>query len=328
MGATRPKRRGQTPAADQTGASATVRALALSVVMALIGVGLMALDTHWGTDRAPIHLYWWALLPAAIIGDNTGFLIEVREENHTFTISELALILGCVFASPGTLIVSRLAAAILLKAVHRRQPMLKFLFNLSLVVFETATVLTAVHLVGGRPPTDWVSWPMVLGAVTVSELLCGLAVLASMRWQGASSGIRSILGPTVVTSAINVNLGLLAAFLLWRSPAAILLLVVVLVAIAATYRGYANLKKRYASLKQLYDFTRVVGADMSAESVLRNVLGQARHLLSAQRAELVLLDEETGRPALHQADSDTTGGGWISTLDPGDPRCAWVELVR
>jgi diguanylate cyclase (GGDEF)-like protein len=106
------------------------------------------------------------------------------------------------------------------------------------------------------------------------------------------------------------------------------LMVLVLVGTAAASRGYAGLNKRYASLKHLYDFTRLIGADMSAEHLLSQVLAQARTILRAEVAEVVLLEGGQLGSALYQGESDGGAVAPLASIPVGDPRVGWVDFVR
>ena len=51
---------------------------------------------------------------------------------------------------------------------------------------------------------------------------------------------------------------------------------------------YRALRQRYTGLQMLYDFTKVVSESLQAQSVLEAILDEARSLLHAEIAQIVL----------------------------------------
>src|SRR5207342_3140729 len=74
------------------------------------------------------------------------------------------------------------------------------------------------------------------------------------------------------------------------APMASVLVAAIATIFAAAYRGYSKLAQRYASLQLLYDFTRMVGDATRADAAIEAMLAQARQLLRAATAEIVLFE--------------------------------------
>src|SRR4029453_10399167 len=53
---------------------------------------------------------------------------------------------------------------------------------------------------------------------------------------------------------------------------------------------YSALTQRFESLSQLYDFTRLVSGSQRPDVVLESILGKAKDLFRAERAEIWLAD--------------------------------------
>jgi diguanylate cyclase (GGDEF)-like protein len=246
------------------------------------------------------------LVPAFALSNSFVFHLEVREEAHTFTLSELPLVMGLFFASPLTIVVGRIIGEAIYFGIRRRQAPTKLLFNLSMFLAETATAVVIFRLLShGRSPLDPASWLPVLLAVAVADLISTTAVSQAIRYHGgARLRLASVAVASGGTAAVNVALSLLAAIVVWASPFAILLFLAVAAATGLAYRSYANLSQRHAGLQLLYDFTKSVGASMRAETVMDEVLGEARKLLRAGLAELVIFDRETGQQILRQRNSE------------------------
>ena len=80
----------------------------------------------------------------------------------------------------------------------------------------------------------------------------------------------------------------MAISLIWVNDWGILLFIGVVVAANFAYHGTMVSGQRYANLEKLYEFTRRLGSLVEAQDVITTVLNQARALLSAGRAELVI----------------------------------------
>jgi hypothetical protein len=242
--------RGQPPRSEKNVASPQGRTIALACAMGLAGCVLAVFSLRWGKPLAPVSVKWWELAPAVAVSDELGFHLEVRGEAHTFTLSEFPLLLGCLFAAPWAVIVGRLIGDTAFQLLRRKQRGVKLWFNLAMFFLETVLTLVVFHeLVGTRSPVDWVSWPLIFTAIALADLVSMVAVSAAIRWHGGQPRLVPVLVAAIATAVANVNLALLAAVLLWNIPYAIVLLVIVLIMTSLAYRGYANLTKRYASLK-------------------------------------------------------------------------------
>lgn len=305
------------------------RTLVLTLAMAAAGAVLGYVRLRHGAPAGPVTLTWWELAPAVVLAEALGFHLEVRGEAHTFTLTEVPLVIGCFFAAPWAVVLARLLGGCLFQVGRRRQRGLKLAFNVSSWFLESTAVLTLIRLViHFRPPTDPVSWSLIVASVVFADALSVLAVLNVIRWHGGQPRTSAVAIAGGMTVLVNVTLALLAALLLLDEPSALALLSIVLVSTAVAYRGYANLSKRYASLKLLYDFTRVIGVSMTAESVLHELLGKARDVLQAQIAEVVLFDRVTERPVMRQRNAEGDPRMGVVPVDANDVGASWSETVR
>ena len=310
--------------------SPTARVAGLSFVMVVLGLALALYARRWGAPVAPVHVTWWLLVPAFVASNVFVFHLEIREEAHSFTLSELPLVVGLFCAAPWAIILGRILGEAIYFGLKRRQAMEKLVFNLSMFLLETSAAVVVFRTLSlGRSPLDPASWAVVFLAVATADLISSAAVSQAIRWHGGSIRLISVAAASGVTATVNVSLALLAAIVLWVSPVGLVLFVVVAGVTALAYRGYASLNQRYASLQLLYDFTKAVGASMRAEAVMDEVLGEARRLLRAGVAEVVLLDRDTGHPVLRQQNSDQ-GSAQCGVFEPGTDEVdsVWAHVVR
>ena len=303
-------------------ASPRARVLALSILLFAMGAGALALAClNFSAPAAPLTVPWWAFVPAFMLTEALLFHLEIREEAHSFSLSELPLVIGFFFAAPWSIVVGRLLGELLYLTLIRRQTLLKLIFNLAMHGAEVSVaVLVFRFLSVGETPLQPISWSAVVVGVVVADLISVSAVTAAIRWHGGQAKLSSVMMTGGITAVANISLSILAAVILWVSPWATALFGLVALLVALGYRGYAALSLRYSSLQLLYDFTRIVGASMRAEAVMDEVLAEARRLLRAGRAELTLVDRATGA-AGHRLRNEDRGpdDGGDGRDAPGSP---------
>ncbi|HET6811347.1 MAG TPA: EAL domain-containing protein, partial [Acidimicrobiales bacterium] len=270
--------------------------MALSVALVAIGVlALVGVSANRTPLNPPLTVPWWAFVPAFMLTEALIFHLEIRDEAHSFSLSELPLVIGFFFASPWAIVLGRVLGELLYLTIARRQALLKLTFNLAMHMGEVSVAVLVFHLLSpGESPLQPSSWVAVVVGVLTADLISMAAVTAAIRWHGGQAKLTSVMMTGGVTACANISLSILAAVILWVSPWAMTLFALVAMMVALGYRGYAALSQRYSSLQLLYDFTRMVGASVRAEAVMDEVLAEARKLLRAARAEVVLVDRATG----------------------------------
>ena len=280
--------------------------------MVAAGCALAAYALRWGAPVGPFTLTWWELAPAMALAVPIGFHMELRGEANTFTLSELPLVIGCMFAPPWAVIVARLVGETSYQAARQGQRGLKLVFNMAQLLLGTSASVVLFRLLvpgQGAVSHDWATWPLLLLAMATGDALSMAAVSCAIYWHGGRPRMGTVSAASAVVLVVNVSLALLADAVLRHYPPAIVLLLVVLAVTAVAFRGYSNLWQRYGSLKLLYEFTKVPAAGISAEVILDQMLAKARELLAAEVAEVVLFDGDSDTPALRQRNAETLGSG-------------------
>ena len=304
----------------------------MCIILCGFGGTLLAYaSSRFGAPAAPFTVPWWAFVPAFMITEALIFHLEVRDEAHSFSLSEVPLVVGFFFAPPWAIVVGRLLGEALYLVFLRRQPLIKLAFNLSMYLAEgTAAVFVFREVSDGAGPLSVRSWAAVLAGVVTADVISMVTVSAVIRWHGGHTRLSTAAMVGALTSAVNTSLAILAAMILWVSPWGMALLGLVALTVALGYRGYASLSQRYSSLQLLYDFTRMVGSSVRAEAVMDQVLAEARRLLRATRAEIVLVDRDNGRPGqvIRNVDANAeTNPDCIPAVPPGKEEVLWREVV-
>ncbi len=265
------------------------RTLGLSVALLVCLVPLLSLVPDLSSRRAGFHLPVVALAMAFVAAELLVFHAEIRHEATTFTFSEVPFVLGLFFASPADLILAHAFGTALILIVRERQPLLKVVFNISMLMVQCASAVVIFRaLIGSHAVTDPMAWAIGATACLASHLTGISAVSTVIRWHGGRPKARRVFGIGLLASMMNTSLALAVAIMLESSPVSIVLLVLVTSTMYIGLRSYSALSRRYASLQMLYDFTKHVSGSLEPEQVLEKILSQARSLLRAEHADLSL----------------------------------------
>jgi diguanylate cyclase (GGDEF)-like protein len=270
-----------------------------AAALALAGPAFAGFGDPYSTA---VSLPWWVLALAFAAAGVLVFDIEVHREAHTFTFSEVPLVLGLLFAGPASLVAGRLVGETGILTIRERQGPKKLAFNLSICLAEcSAAIVVFRALVDGGGINDPGTWLAAAAAVLAADAIGVVAVAVAIHWHGERPDLAGLAITAGITAGANTSLALAAALLLWTNVWAVTLLVVVAVVLVLAYRGYTALSRRYASLSLFYDFTTTVAGSLRAELVLETILEKTRELLRADFAEVRVRSGDGRGEILHLA---------------------------
>ena len=308
------------------------RVWALSLLLAGIAVVMgFAGASERGAANPPFVVPWWAFAPAVMAAEGLMFHVERKSQTHSFNLSEIPLVVGFFFASPWGLIAGRLLGHMAYRIFIRRQAVVKAIFNLSCFAAESAAAVFVFRTIGASyNPLVPRSWLAILVAVTVGDFISMASVSSVIRWTGGDPEIGAVLVTAMLTAAVNTGLSILAVIVLWTSPWAFVIVCLLILGFAVIYRRHLALKQRHSSLQRIYGFSQMIGASLKARAVTEEVLAEARKLLRAATAEIVLLDETSGECSYRLSSRDGSpphdySEEAIPTLD-SEP--AWKRVVE
>jgi diguanylate cyclase (GGDEF)-like protein len=261
---------------------------------ALVGQPFVGLSPFLGFA----HLPWWAMGIGFAATEASVFYRQTKREARTVSISELPLVLGLFLASPGQLLLGRLAGSVAVFLLHRRAPGLKTAWNLALVSLQTAVAVALFHLLaGGREvssPLAWVgAYAGAIGANCVACIALALVIAIYER----DLRLRPILVDMVTGEPFApfvVTLGLIAVMSLSAARNSAWLLLVTGAGLLLGYRAYASLANRHLGTERLYRFAQAVTSAPEVDETLRKLLQEAKELLRAERAEVAFVASDGG----------------------------------
>ncbi len=239
----------------------------------------------------------WALL-ALGFGLVEVFVIHIRigRDAHSFSLSELPLVIGLAFAPPVTLVLGQALGVGAALTLHRRQRVIRTVFNLAQ---RSATTTMAVFLFGALHGALGSTWPAVWAAAAVtticvdvtSALLINLAIAFS---EGGANLFDQVLGVGTVWTLTATALGLVAVMVMAVEPLGLVLLLAPIATTVLAGRAYANLHTKHEELIMLQRSTRLADVSLDLEQMLPPLLDQVRRIFHADIAELVQWPEDPG----------------------------------
>jgi diguanylate cyclase (GGDEF)-like protein len=263
-------------------------------------LGLVALGGYLGFVRdlspvpAPYRIPWIALAFAFAAADRLAIHAEVGDNAHTFTLTELPMVMGLYFCSPSGVVLARVVASLVMLLLVERQVFLKLVFNVALAGLETVFTVAAFGALRALlGPDVTAGWAAALLAVCGAMMLQTFAITTVIRLSGGrpqrGHGSRMVVFG-IISAAATASLGISGVTLVEANPYGVVLIGVLAVVLFTAYRGYATIRQRYANLEKLYDFTKLLARTPELESAMRVTLRHACELLRADQAELCLVE--------------------------------------
>src|SRR5918996_1113671 len=279
-------------------------AIAVAAVF-LYAAGVRRLPTLAAGDWLPLPL----LVGLFYLAELTVVHFRFRRDAHSFSLSEVPLVLGLFFAAPWALVPAQLIGSALALTLHRRQPVLKLAFNLSQFALQGAlAVVVFRYVVALGDPLGPAGWMAALLATQVTLWVADAAINAAIHLSGdrlPPQAMWEVLGLGVIATAMNTSLALIAVTILARSPASAWLALTPLVVLFVAYRAYSSKRAQHERLEALYEATRALHESPQLESAMVTAASQAPKLLAGPGDRIEVMrpiefdaNEELWRPVV------------------------------
>ncbi|MCL6537872.1 MAG: EAL domain-containing protein [Acidothermus sp.] len=293
--------------------------------LVLLAAGGLALLWPQTTTLAAFHLPWYALALLFYLAETCLVHLHFRRGAHSFSMSEVPLVLGLLFATPRELVLSQFIGCALALAVQRRQSLVKVTFNLANFALTSAVAVAVVHaLLPGPTHIGIRAWGAVaVATVAGTSLGClnvSLAIFLSERRIDAAR-LTYAFAMFFASALTNVSLGLIAATILDFHPAAAWLLAIPTATVFLAYRAYLREREKHEILEFLYSANRILTQNPELEPAILALLGEARTMFRAETAEAIIAPpdgarllririDSQGEPRLMEAVSDPVVLAW------------------
>ncbi|MGH2675206.1 MAG: hypothetical protein ACRDH1_07330, partial [Actinomycetota bacterium] len=192
-------------------------AIAIAAV-ALYGAGVRKLATLGDAEWLP----WPILAGLFYLAELTVVHFRFRRDAHSFSLSEVPLVLGLFFAAPAAMVPAQLLGSAVALTVHRRQPALKLAFNLVQFALQGAlAVVVFRYVVALGDPLGPAGWVAALLATQVTLWVADALINAAIHLSGdrlPPQAMWEVLGLGVIATAMNTSLALIGVTILARNP--------------------------------------------------------------------------------------------------------------
>jgi diguanylate cyclase (GGDEF)-like protein len=306
------------------------RAWTFTAAVAAGGASLAMVAAHIAAPATPVRIPLLLLAAAFFACECRAVHIHFRGEAHSLSLTEVPVVLGLFFAGTDTLLLATAIGVVCALKLVRRQATVKLVFNVAQFLLSTSvTVIVFRAIAGGRPdPLEPAVWGAVLaGTCAGSALAIALiATVVSLVENGldVTKVLRSFRAGLIVT-VTNSALAILGVALVWRAPAAGLLVVVPAATLFFGYRAYWTERQRRESLDFLHGTTQMIDDAPGIEAALVGLLNAACTMFRAERAEIIVFPFADGESARRTAVGPDSDDVVMADVDIADPSCEWAR---
>jgi diguanylate cyclase (GGDEF)-like protein len=244
----------------------------------------------------PIEAPWWAIALAFAAAEVFVVDVQFRRQAHSFSLTEIPLILGLFLAVPSALLIGRVVGAGIALVYPRRQSPLKFSFNMARFALETCIAIIVFHnLVSrGDPLGPW-GWAAAFAATFLVDIVAaGMLQLVMSLSEKTSPRFPDVMELGSIGTVVNTTLALLGITAMWTHPGSAWMLFLLTAGSCLAFKAYASVRQKGESLELLNESTRVAHRAEDVHAVAASILTQAREMFRAEMAELLLFDAEYG----------------------------------
>ena len=300
--------------------------LLLGLVTAALALVLVPLEPP---VDVPIAIPVWLLAAGFYLAEAKVIHLHIGRSAHSFSMSELPLVVGLFLIAPPAFILARVVGSGLALVFNRRQRSVKLAFNL--VQFSLASVISVaiVHFAvapdGSFGPRVWLA---VLLVALVENVIGVFAVSTAISLAEGTAQYRRIpemLKIGIVVSLTNASLALMGLTVLLANPESVWLFVLPTLTAALAYRAYISERQQHESIELLYESTRILQRSPQLDTALVSLLDHARKMFRADVAEIRLLPRHEGDDILR---CQVGPGESVEVMQPVGPALEDPILVR
>ena len=207
------------------------------------------------------------------------------------TVTEIALALGLLFATPLDLMLAGVGTPVLIDLIRRRKGVLKQVFNGASRALGIGIALTVYQALDPSEPLSDVGWMALCLAVTASGLasaLVGALVISLAIGRLPMRDLVSHVLWAITISLEGATVSFVAGLALQVGASAVAPLLVSLAALLVMMRGFSLLTERHMNLASLHSFGQRLASARDVDAIVATALDTSTHLLVARDAEVYL----------------------------------------
>lgn len=261
----------------------------------VVGAVLTLIVARWDPLIDSVPIPWIALVVMFAVAERAVFHLRFKKDAHSFSLSEIPLVIALFVVSPLAAITAQLAANVL-ALLHRRQQVVKITFNLGQFAVQTALAVIIFRPIAALgDPIGPAGWIAAIVAAVVALIAAETMINAVIHLSGGRLSVREtleVMGLTALATVMNTATALIGVVLLNVYASAAWLTAVPPVILFVAYRAYVNQREESGRLGSLYEATRSLHASPQIESALQAAVESAREMVDAEYAEAFLFPFE------------------------------------
>lgn len=290
-----------TQSARRSSAAATPVVSSTTKVWVLTSIiGLVALAIWWSViDLPPLRgspvLPWWGLAVGFYVAELAVVHLRFRKDAHSFSMSEIPLVMGLFFATPLHLGIGQIVGVAAVYAFHRKLPPIKFAFNMAQFSLQSALAITVFRgIVALGDPLGIAGWIAAVAASLAATICADLLINAAIHLTGGKvpgADLVQVLALSALAGSMNASLAVSGVVIMSAAPAAAWLALMPPVILFLAYRAYVSQRHERAKLESLYEATRTLHRSPQIEAALVAACRDATRMLDAEYAEILLFSD-------------------------------------
>jgi diguanylate cyclase (GGDEF)-like protein len=282
----------------------------------------------FGPPAVAVDIPWWSIAGLYCLAGLFVVRFQYVRESVSFSLIEVPLVLGLFFLTPGELLMAALLGSLVAGGLYWKQPPLKLFFNVARSSLEVAIAVLVFHMVVslGEPfgPAGWAA--ALLATLAADVLSTVTSTVAVVLTEGRPDKLPPVFGVSAATTFTNTCLALVSVILISDRPSAAWLSAVLWFMTFIGYRAYGSVRQNHESMELLYESSRA-GSALHVESVLVQLLSQAREMFRCEIAEITMLPQQDGEPALRTALGPGGSKVVLQPLEIDSSRGAWGRVM-
>ena len=299
----------------------------LTVVVACLSVAGLIPLVGAGPVSRQFSIPWWIAAIGFGLAELSVVHLRFRRDAHSFSMSEIPLVVCLYFVDPVTMIGAQLLANVIVLGLHRRQPPFKLVFNVCQFAAQSVVAVYVFRAgVGSLEPQGAVGWVSAIAASVIALVVAHALINSVIVLSGGRIEPREMaeaLALSTFATALNASIALAGMSVMVVSTPAAVVALVPPIALFFGYRAYVSQRQERTRLKSLYEATRDLHESPLIENALLAAARHARAMFDAEMCEVLLFPSDLG-----QAYRTMVGSGSIEiAMEPLD-LSQWHDLWR
>lgn len=262
---------------------------------------------------------WLVMVVAFFVAESAVIHLQFRRDAHSFSMSEVPLIVGLFFLDPFYLITAQFVGYFAALGLVRRQAPIKLAFNLGQFTIQAAVALVVFRVLVGHDFTVGFGTAIGAGAACLASLwVAHFLVVGAIVLSGGTETLKEtaeVLALSSVGTVMNTVMAMGAVAVIHASPQVAWLGVAPPLFLYFAYRAYSAQRRERARISSLFEATKSLHKTPELESSIAVAGRLGMDLVKAESISVVLFGHQAND--LH----------YVSMIGPGEADRLMVPVV-